>query len=152
MKEFLTSLILKNAVIVLAGLLVVLLAFAAGVYVGSEQARFSYGYGEHFFRVFGDDRVRGMPLPFESFADGHGAAGKIISIALPTFVVEGPDGIEKVIVTNDDTEIRRFRETLAPEDLKASDFAVIIGSPNDKSQVVARLIRIMPPPENATTP
>ena len=91
--------------------------------------------------------MRGMPgvdLP-----EAHGAAGKIIKTELPTFVIEGTDKVEKVIRTDDDTSIRRFRESVAATDLKIGDFVIVIGTPNDAGEIEARLIRLMPPPPDS---
>ena len=69
-----------------------------------------------------------------------------MSLNLPTFVVTGPDEIEKVIVVGDDTRIRRFDATIPATDLKVGDFTVILGSPNENSQIESKLIRILPAP------
>ena len=89
-----------------------------------------------------------MPRGFgrENFSDAHGAVGKIIKIDLPTLIITGKDNIEKVILIKDDPKIRRFNEDIKPSDLKVDDFIVVIGTPNNQSQVEAKLIRIMPPP------
>jgi hypothetical protein len=129
---------------------VLLLVFQAGMFVGFRKAAFSYKFGDNYYRAFGD---RG-PKPFEGkfrdgLIEGHGVVGKIVSIKLPTFVVSGPDELEKVIVINDDTRIRRFDDTLKDTDLKVDDFTVILGNPNESSQIEAKLIRVLPPPPSA---
>ena len=82
------------------------------------------------------------------FTNSGGAVGKIAKISLPLLVVESKDGIEKAILLTDDSVIKRFRETMKPTDIKVGDFAVIIGSPNSLAQIEAKIIRIMPNPEN----
>lgn len=125
-----------------------LLVFQAGVFVGFHKAGFSYRWGEDYYRVFGGHRkaFMGMPRGFEfgEFASPHGSVGKILNVTLPTIVIEGDDKVEKVVMIKDDTVIRRFRDTIKPVDLKPDDVVVIIGSPNDKSQIEAKLIRVMP--------
>lgn len=134
---------------VLAGILitiVALLIFQAGVTMGYRKATFDHRLGDNYFRAFD-----GRPGKFVVFRGDraiaeHGAAGKVVSIDLPTFVVAGPDGIEKVVLVQDDTVIRRFEEQIKPEDLKVDDFTVVLGEPNENSQVEAKLIRILPTP------
>ena len=82
-----------------------------------------------------------------NFSNSHGAVGKIIKIELPNLVVEDREGIEKIFIVSDETVIKSFRETLKPSDLKAGEFVVIVGDPDDKTQIEAKLIRIIPPSE-----
>ena len=143
----LAKLILRGIAIIVAALLI----FQAGVFVGFHKAGFSYRWGEDYYRTFGGQRKifkgpqRGEPNEFPAV---HGSAGKIIKITLPTIVIEDKDKIEKIIVIKDGTVIRRFRDEIKPTDLKVDDSVVVIGSPNDKSEIEARLIRLMPPPPN----
>jgi len=127
----------------------VLVVFLAGVSVGYHKAAFSFRMGDNYYRAFGEGG-RGRPMGWGQLPDelpgAHGAAGRIIKVDLPTFLLEGPDRIEKTVLIKDDTVIRRFRDTLAPADLKADDYAVVIGSPNDQAQIEAKFIRLMPPP------
>ncbi len=75
--------------------------------------------------------------------------GKIISINLPDIMLENNDKTEKNILTDDDTSVRRFRERISVSDLKVGDLVVVIGSPDDKGQIQARLIRLIPTPAAA---
>ncbi|MCX6712101.1 MAG: hypothetical protein NT041_00225, partial [Candidatus Vogelbacteria bacterium] len=76
---------------------------------------------------------------------GHGAAGKIIKINLPTMVVLGSDNLEKVIKVDDGTLVRSFRDTIKVSDLKVGDAIVAIGGDdNDDSQIEVKLIRLLP--------
>ncbi|MFA6897827.1 MAG: hypothetical protein WC250_00240, partial [Candidatus Paceibacterota bacterium] len=97
-------------------------------------------FGERGGRSFG------MPMMRGGFFEAHGATGKIVSIKLPTLVVASPDSVEKVVLVGDNTEIRRFRDVIKAIDLKVDDVVVVVGSPNDSSQIEARLIRVLPPP------
>lgn len=130
---------------ILIGLIIaifVLLIFKAGELVGYRKAAFSYRLGDNYYRTFeGGRSPMGDMLP-----GGHGAAGKIISINLPTFVVDGPDGIEKTIVVNDRTAIRRFRDEIDADNLKIDDLVTILGEPDAEGRIVAKLVRIMPAP------
>ena len=139
--------------IVVLSLVVALLVFQAGVTVGYKKASFSRQLGNNFYRVFD-----GMPMPgerpvmtkkflfTESLPGGHGAAGRVASVSLPSFVVAGPDNVEKVVVIGRGTDIRRVRDSATSSDIKVEDFVVVLGSPDDAGQINARLIRILPPP------
>lgn len=131
-------------------LIIALVIFQAGVFVGARKASYSYGFGRggHMMGGMGmmgfDDRY---------LSNGHGAVGKIIRIDLPTFVVETPENTEKVVRiiatstdSDDRTLIRQFRENIEPATLKVNDYVVVIGSPNASSEIEAKLIRIMPTP------
>lgn len=129
----------------------VLLIFQAGMQVGFRKASFSYGFSDNYHRAFGrQDRHMGMVgfLGGNDFINSGGAMGKIININLPTLAIENTDGIEKAVLITDNTIIKRFRETIKENDLKMGDFVVVIGSPNNDSQIEARIVRIMPNPAN----
>ena len=132
----------RPALYILAGLFVALLIFQAGMFAGYRMAAFSYGTGRAYYDVFerSEHGYRG------GFSEAHGAAGQIVSLTLPTFIVKSRDNTEKVVLIESDTEIRRFRDVATSTDLKTNDFVVVIGEPNTKAQVAAKLIRILPPP------
>ena len=146
LKEFAQSRLFQRILMGISAVVLTLLIFQAGMFVGYRKAAFTYRFGDNYYRAFGNagpgERFfasRGGPFP-GGLIEGHGVAGKIVSINLPTFVVTGPDDIEKVILIGDGTRIRRFDTTLSSSDLKVDDFTVILGSPNDNSQIEAKLI------------
>lgn len=134
----------------------ILTIFQAGMFVGYKKADFSYRWGDNYHRAFGghrgEERMMGgkMMDSFrgKDFTNSSGAIGRVISLNLPALAIENADGIEKIILINDDTVIRRFRETIKANDLKIGDFVVVIGAPNNNAQVEAKIVRIMPKPEN----
>lgn len=132
----------------------VLVVFQAGMFVGYRKAAFSYRWGDNYHRAFGErgeHMMGGRMMGFfgdRDFTNSSGAVGKIVKINLPELVIENKDGIEKSILITDDSIVKRFRETVKPEDIKIGDFVVVIGAPNDNAQVEAKIIRIMPNPEN----
>lgn len=164
-KSFITSLETpskktRKVAFVVLSVIVALLVFQAGVAVGYRKASFSRQLGNNFYRVF-DGRATssvmgphgaGVPggKPFMMFGEGvpggHGAAGFVVSVSLPSIVVVGPDGIERIVVIGDETDIRRFRDTASSTELAVDDFVVVLGTPNNDGQIDARLIRILPPP------
>ena len=146
-KSFLCSRVFKNCIIGLGLFIVLLLVFKAGELVGFKKAGFSYALGENYYRSFAGPR-RGIPMDFEGrdFLMGHGTAGSVIKVSTSTLFIKDRDGTEKVIIMDADAEIRRFREEIAPGDIKINDQVVVIGSPNDAGQIEAKLIRVLPPP------
>jgi hypothetical protein len=129
-------------------LFAVLVIFNAGVFVGYKKASFSYGFGDNYYRAFGRDRNKPLQRPpfFENFPISHGATGEILKINIPYLIMESPEGIEKIIKMSNGTKIRYMREEIKQSDIKTGDFAVVIGNPNEKSEIEASFIRLLPPP------
>ena len=146
-KEVLKKSKIKWVICTIGFIVVALLIFQAGMFVGFERASFSFQIGDQYFR-----QMNGMPndhflgINRSDFENSHGTAGKIISIELPKIVVAGKDNTEKTVLISTSTDIRGFKDTIKPEDLKINDFVTIIGMPNNNAEVVADLIRIMPDP------
>ena len=149
--EFLRSKSFRRIVYGIGAVLVVLIIFQAGEYVGYRKAGFSYHLGDTYYRAFeGPGMMRGTPPFFEhEFPAAHGAAGKVLSVNLPTFVLDGSDGVEKVVVISDDTVVRHFRDDTASTSITAGDFVIVLGDPNEASQIEAKLIRVIPPPQQS---
>jgi hypothetical protein len=144
----------KKMIHFIGALIVILIVFQAGVFVGFKKASFSYRGGDNYSRMFGE-RNRGIPqFPGTNMMDpsnAHGTSGKIISVQLPTIIIADNDNTEKTALVSEKTLIMNFREQMKTSDLKVNDFVVIIGTPNDEGQIEARLIRIMPtPPPNVS--
>lgn len=134
------------------GVIIVLLGvLGIGVTLGEHRARFAGKYGESFERNFLGSRS-GMKgnMMFMNIPGGHGAAGTIVSVALPRFIVAGPDGIEKTVVMSSSTTLREFQKEITTADLKEGDFVTVIGNPNDNAEIEASLVRVMPNPAEAT--
>lgn len=133
---------------VIGGLVIALAIFQAGIFVGYRKAAFSFRMGDNYYRVFGDRGRQpfGGIVPDDELSEGHGAVGRIVRVSLPSFVVSTPDNLEKTVIVSDGTIIRRFRDAASPNDLKADEYVVVLGSPNNQSQIEAKLIRILPPP------
>lgn len=129
---------------------IILLVFQAGMFVGYKKAAFSYRWGDNYYRAFGRHHGKFMPGIFGEWglSNSHGSIGKIIKVELPTLALEDKDGTEKIILVTSNTIIKRFRETIKPADLKAGDFIVVVGSSDDTPQIEAKIIRVMPYPQN----
>ena len=159
-KNFIQSATFKKILYGLGVLFVALFVFQAGMFAGYQKASFSYRSGDNFHRMFGfnDRSVDGDELGFggmmgrggmmgfspDGFTSAYGATGTIVKVSLPTIIVSGTDKVEKVVLINDKTIIREFRDDLKGTDLKEGDEVVIMGAPDNKGQIEARLIRIFP--------
>lgn len=141
---------LKWAIIGLAGFVVVVLIFGAGIFVGGVKARFSYRWAENYHKNFAGPRGgflndwQSMPLLPGDFIEGHGVFGEIIELKDDGFVVKGQNDIEKIVITTKNTVIKKGMKT-AQDGLRVGDRVVIIGSPNDQGQIEAKLIRVFDP-------
>lgn len=139
------------------GLIVLLFVFQAGMFVGYHKATFSYRYGDSYHRAFGGGErgfFNGMHKGGyqEPFSGGHGLMGRIVSINLPAIVVADRDGVEKVVLIEKNTEIKKFRDSISSRELAVDNMVVIIGKPGEEGQVEAKLIRLMPSPPPAPMP
>ncbi len=153
-KESIKKVFESKKVLVIASifgvLFIISLIFQAGVSVGFHKASFGRDWGENYGRNFGMMRGgdKGFPIGGMmnqgNFPNAHGTVGKIIKNELPIIVVQDKDGTEKFILINDDTSIRSEKENINGSDLKVDDFIVVIGSPNEEGQIVAKLVRLMP--------
>ncbi|MBU6141543.1 hypothetical protein KGO95_00300 [Patescibacteria group bacterium] len=138
---------LRITVYGLGGLIVALLIFQAGMFVGYRKAEFSSEWGENYFKAFGEETTEAIPgVSAQSFTNSYGAIGTVIKIDLPSIVIAGQDGVEKALLTDDDTAVRKYRNDLTTGDLRLNDFVVVVGDPNSQGQIMARLIRVIPSP------
>jgi hypothetical protein len=150
-KDFFQSKKIKIALAIIFALIIILLIFQAGIYVGFKKASFSYQWGENYYKNFAGPRggfmddIRGgkMMAP-------HGVFGTIIKNDNPSLIVRGMDNMEKIILMNQDTVINRFRDRITPEDLKINDRVNVLGSPDLSGRMEAKLIRVLPPDFPAT--
>lgn len=127
----------------IAAVIVLLLVFQAGVFVGLRKARFSYRWGEQYHQVFGGPRGGFMAdLQGQDFISGHGTAGTVIKIDGNNIVIKGNDGVEKNVMVTDDTTIEKGRAMLKVSDIKVDDNVVVIGTPEDNGSIQAKLIRV----------
>lgn len=137
----------------LAGMIVILIIFAVGIFVGYNKASFSLHWGESYHRNFGGPRNGFFGNMAErDFIDAHGVFGQIIKIDGSTLIIKGQGNVEKVVLVTEQTTINKFNATVKLEDLKLDDYIVIIGEPNNDGQIIAQLIRIMPPPPTPGAP
>jgi len=129
----------------IGGFILLLLAFKTGMVVGFRKADFSYRWGENYHRNFAGPRGGFFKDFFDrNFIDAHGTFGQIIKIDGSTLIIKGHNDVEKMILINDNTVIKRLKETIKIFDLKVDDYIVVIGEPNAAGQIEAKLIRVLP--------
>jgi len=152
-KKYFQSKGFKITIIVIGVLIVELLVFQAGMFTGFKKASFSYGFGDNYYRNFNgrmmgenDPMMRGLPFNERDLENSHGAIGKIVKITSSSIVVADQGGIEKIVAIGKDTIIKQFRDNVDLKNLKVGDFVVVLGTPNDKSEIEAKLVRLMPSP------
>lgn len=148
-KKFAESKNFKKVIYVLGAVVILALVFQAGMVVGFKKASFSRDWGNNYERNFGPKREvsRFLKDGMRDIPNAHGAIGKIIKVEFPNIVVLDKDQTEKIIIIKDDTSILERKEILSKESLKVDQFIVVIGNPNDQGQIEAKMIRIMPNPE-----
>ena len=151
LKTFFKSGLFRNFLIIVGSIVVLLFVFEVGTMVGFKKASFAFNSGDNYYRAFGkqDRGFFGMPMMFndgDDLAPSHNVVGQIVKIGLPNLYVEAQDGVEKVITIASSTLIKKFRGDISSAELQNGDLVVIFGEPNNKAQIEAKLIRVLPPP------
>lgn len=143
--EFLKTRYFTAIALIIAAIVVLILVFNLGIFIGFNKASFSYRWSENYHKNFAGPRG-GFFREFsgKDFIDPHGTIGQIISINDNLIIIKGRDDIEKTILVKGDTIIKRFREIIKIADLATGDFIVVLGQPNDQGQIEAKFIRVMP--------
>lgn len=148
-KSFAESKNFKKLIYAIGIVFIIVLIFQLGMIAGFRKASFSNDWGNNYERNFGPmrkappfmrDNLREMP-------NAHGAIGKIIRIEFPNIVVLDKDQTEKVVVIKDDTNILERKDKVTKDNLVVDQFIIVIGNPNNQGQIEAKLIRIIPSPE-----
>ncbi|MES2409769.1 MAG: hypothetical protein V4509_05740 [Patescibacteria group bacterium] len=116
-----------------------------GMFIGYQKASYFFKYGDNYYKNLRGGRPMPMGLNDDDLPRSHGAIGRVIQVTLPTFIVEDEDGMEKIISTNDRTIVRNVEMLASTSKISQNDMVVVVGSPNEKSEIEAKLIRILPP-------
>ncbi len=159
-KEIVSTKVFKLVFLLVAGLLIILLVFAAGIKVGLKKARYSYQWGANYERNFlgphsdmmdprrpnGKMRPSG-PMDFfknneRDMRNANGLAGAVVSFTNNLIVVKDKDNKESTVAVNEKTIIKFGRSDIEIGDLKVDQQLVVLGKPNDAGMVDAELIRV----------
>jgi hypothetical protein len=147
LKDLHQSRTVRGILIGIGATLVVIMIFQAGVFVGYRKAAFSFKLGDNYYRNFrGGEAMKVVGFDSGHLPGGHGAVGRIVRIALPELVIASEGDVEKTVILGSSTMIKRFNDTISPQDIMADDYAVILGSPDDEARIMAKFVRLMPPP------
>ena len=136
----------------LGGLILLLVVFQLGVFVGFRKAGFSYHWAENYHRTFGGPRSGFLgDWDGRDFTSGHGLAGTVIKVEGSTIVAKGSDGVEKLIMVSSATTLEQGHQPMLLANVKPDDRIVVLGTPQDDGSIDAKLIRVFggffsPPP------
>src|SRR3989344_9610004 len=94
-KKFFKKDVLRWVIVGLAGFVVILLVFGAGVEVGTMKARYSYRWAENYHQNFAGPRGGFMggdwkKIPRGELNEAHGAFGEIIELKSSTDSTSSP--------------------------------------------------------------
>ncbi|MFZ5391482.1 MAG: hypothetical protein ACOZAJ_04390 [Patescibacteria group bacterium] len=150
--KFFSAKVFKTVSYAVACLVLLLAVFTLGTYVGYRKANFSYKWGDNYHRNFAGPRggfMMDKPFPKppfgpEEFMEGSGVFGQVIKVDSNQLVIRGRGDLEKIVVLDSDTVIKKFQQTISLSDIQIDDQVVIIGQPNNQGQIQAKLIRVMP--------
>jgi len=141
------SKVFQGIIIALAILVIVLVIFKAGMFVGEKKADFACRWNDNYHRNFAgpkDGFMRG--LGDRDFMEANGTFGQILKIENNTIVMKGRNDVEKLILVTEKTTIKNLDQTVKISELKTDDSIVVIGEANAQGQIEAKLIRLMPSP------
>jgi len=135
----------KIVVLCIAAFIVLFFVFSLGIFVGTQKANFSFRWAEQYHKNFAGP-ANGFFQEFTTndFLDANGVFGKIIKVSDPTIIIKSRNDVEKIILVNDETAIKKLDRTINTSDLNVDDDIIAIGNPNNNGQIEARLIRVMP--------
>jgi len=145
-QSFFQSKTFKGILYGIAIVVILLLTFEAGVYMGYQKAMFSSHWAQNYqlnFFPHPDDHFPPI-LQDHGMMNSHGAFGDVVSINGSTIVVKGHDEAEKTVLIQPETMIEREFDKLKTTDLVVGQHVIIFGDPNDAGQIQAKLIRILP--------
>lgn len=148
MKDYFQSHTISKIIAVLAGLLLILLIFQAGVLVGYRRGQFAsnwtaaYGPG-----MMGEPRSIFAPFMHDGDdVNPHSSIGEVVSVKLPSIMIKGANSAEQIVTVSPTTTIRYMHTNASTSDLVPGSQVLVIGEPEDNGSIDAVLIRIMPMP------
>lgn len=143
---------LRLALYTIGILFILSITLQFGIFIGYHKASFARDWGDHYKKNFGMERpesFRGMMG--NTLPNAYGASGKVLSVTLPTFVVEDTNGTEKTILITDATIIKSGMQNASSSSITSNSIVMVLGDPTASGQIQAKLIRIMPAGFNSST-
>lgn len=137
---------IPKIIFILVIILAALLIFETGFVVGFRKAAFSFNWNRNYMMGnIGDPRSFMAAFMHDNDdVNPHGAVGEIISVKLPSILVKRSGGAEEIINIGPDTAIRNLRQMASTSDLTLHKQVIVIGEADEKGQIDATLIRILP--------
>ncbi len=131
--------------IALGELILLLLVFQLGLFVGFHKASFNFHWAAAYNRNFGGP-PGGFMHDFEGqqFFNAHGTTGSVIQVSTSTIIIKGQDNVEKIITIRPSTTIEEGRRAISVSNVKVDEHAVVIGTPQNDGSIIARMVRIFP--------
>ncbi|MCL5435464.1 MAG: hypothetical protein M1275_00020 [Patescibacteria group bacterium] len=146
LNEIFVSKTLKKLLATIVCLVLALLLFQAGIYIGYRKAQISYQWGENYHRVFGGPRGGFLQdISGDDFMPGHGLAGTVMKVDGANLVIKSTDDVERVVTLTDDTTIRRGTKNISASDIKANATVTVICVPNPDGTMQAEFVRVFDP-------
>lgn len=151
MEEVTKSKTFKVIAITIGAIILLLVVFAAGIFVGLKKARFSYSWGENYERNFVGPRMGGpmggpmgvfQDMEGRGFRNGHGTSGTIISVTDNNIVIKDRNNNENTVTVTDKTIIKNGSNEIKISDLKPDQGIVVLGTPGNNGVINADLIRV----------
>lgn len=131
-------------VVALIWLVFVLLVFRLGFNIGLHKGAFACKWSENYHRNFGGPPNGAMMIDQDSSMPSHGVFGRVIGAATDTLIIKQNDGVEISVVATPNTIIELLHQRVPLSEVHLYETVVVIGEPNDKGQISASFIRIMP--------
>ena len=146
-KDFLESKIMTRILIGALVIATLLLVFRLGMWAGYQRAETSHFWAESYPIMFGVPPPPGaedfMLRPTMEGINSHGLSGTVLKNESGGLLLD-TGTVERTILINDDTKIRRGVQDIRAQDINMNDHAVIVGEPDREGQIIAHFIRIFP--------
>lgn len=144
-KGFTTKKHIKTLLYVLGTLFILCAILQFGIFIGYHKASFARDWGDGYKENFGMERPESFKgMMRNRLPTAYGASGKILSVTLPTFIVEDSNGTEKTIYVSTSTLIKSAMQDASSSVITVDAIVMVIGDPNTNGQIEAKLVRIMP--------
>ena len=125
------------------GIIVLLLVFSLGLYVGEKKEDFNHEWAENYSRLFGSPRpgffsqsLGGQP-PVGLTMNAFGNGGIVLKVNGNTLAIKGNDNNEKVIAVSSSTTIRKLNSNIQISDIQPGNLVIVIGQPDSSGQIQA---------------